>query len=314
MLFHCFISRIAMLLKKTPKMIKDPSFEQPGNLNANDLERLACSSFNDVACKIHEYWQDGPILILGLKLAGNNESIIETKIIFQGRMFKNKPKQIKASNIWPFGDQLVLNLSQLDCGLFEFKTKLTSELMDSSKLNYSITRHGQKLDQEELNKLGFKGFSCRIYLMPVEARKAQVLFLLYPLPVEELLTNNPLAGQDQFPGIAVHWEKIELGFDCNTLFDKPIGGPILPAILPGVAIKVGEKIPPTMEIHARMASLLRQIIEPECKDNYTTWAVRCKEIKRHGEIQFKYKTPEFIWPEPGHQDLTIGEDIIFYIN
>ena len=295
--------------KKASKVISNPSFTKLGNLTVNDFKRLSCTSFTDVARKIHESWDDEPILIVGLNLSQDNSEIANAKTLFQGILFKNDPKVIKASNLWPFGENLSLRLNEIECQQFEFKGQLTSELVDSSDLDFSILRDGEELDLEELNIMGFTGFSCRVFLMPVAAQRMKATLLLYPLPVDELLQANPLTKNERFPGIVIHREEFELGFNPTSLVDKPVGGPILPAILPGTSLKAGSKVPQMAEVQARCADLLRQVISPECKANHSTLNTRWEEIRAGGESQLKLISPEFIWPEPAPVERASGKII-----
>lgn len=292
--------------KKAGKVIKDNSFGKPANLTPNDLKRLACNSFDEAAGKIHEDWDNDPILAVGIELTQDNGSVNNAVTLFQGCLFKDDPKQIKASILWPFGDNLSLNIKDLECGLFEFKNRLSSELLDCDKLDWSITRRGVEIEDEDLSTMGFTGFCCRMYLIPIAAQKAKAIMLVFPLPIDELLKANPLAGDIRFPGIAVHKEEIELGFDPATLIDKAVGGPCLPAIIPGTALKSGGKVPPAAEIQSRCADLLRKVASPECKANHSTLGIRWDEIRAKGESQIKSITPEFIWPVLSTVERTTG--------
>lgn len=265
--------------KKAGKVIKHQSFGKAACLSANDLKRLACNSFDEAAERIHENWDSDPILAVGIALAPDNGSVSNAVTLFQGTLFKDYPKQIKASLLWPFGDGLSLNIKELDCALFEFKSRLSSEFLDCEKMDFSITRKGVELEDEALSTMGFTGFCCRVYLMPIAAQKAKTIMVIYPLPMDELLESNPLAADLRFPGIPVHKEEIELGFDPASLFDKIVGGPTLPAILPGTVLKAGGTVAPVSEIQSRSAALLRQVISPECKANYTTLGNRWDEIR-----------------------------------
>ena len=85
------------------KVIKDLSFGKQANLTPNDLKRLTCKSFDEAAGKIHEDWVDSnQILNVGIELSQDNRSVNVT--LFQGCLFKDNPKQIKASILWLFGD------------------------------------------------------------------------------------------------------------------------------------------------------------------------------------------------------------------
>ena len=85
-------------------------------------------------------------------------------------------------------------------------------MLDCAKLEFTFTRRGVELEEEELSTMGFTGFSCRLFLMPISAQRVKATMIIFPLPVDELLETYPLAEDLKFPGIAVHKEELELGY------------------------------------------------------------------------------------------------------
>ena len=149
--------------KKRQTVIKDPSFNHVKDFSVNDYKRLSVKSWNGVAESLHENYIGDPVVICGLKLSADNQAVTDASTILEGNIFSNESKSFSAAKLWPFGDGITLKIEKVDCKKFVFKYGLTSELLDHSFLNYCLVRqNGSMVSLEDLNTMGFTGFSCRI--------------------------------------------------------------------------------------------------------------------------------------------------------
>ncbi len=300
--------------KKRQTVIKDASFSHAVDFSVNDCKRLSVKSWNGVAESLHENYNGDPVVICGLKLSADNQVVTDAVTLLEGCFFKNESKSFSAAKLWPFGDGLTLKIEKVDCKKFVFKHGLTSELLDHSFLNYCLVRqNGSAVSLEDLNTMGFTGFSCRVFIQPVSVSTAKLTVLIFPLAAEQLMGDHPLAKEPGFPGIAIHRQEIDLGVKASSIFDKPMGSPILPAILPGNPFKSGQPIPKGSEIIAKLSAVLRCVTVPECKSNYSGLTERWEAITTGGKSSMKCKQPEMLWPETSACETQSGKKIIFEV-
>ena len=298
--------------KKRQSVIKDDSFDCSVDFSVNDCKRISVKNWSGVADALHESFNGDPVVICGLKLSADNHNITDSATILDGSIFRNEAKTFSTAKLWPFGDGLTLKIGKIECSKFVFKYGLTSELLDHSLIDYSLVRqNGSTVSLEDLNTMGFTGFCCRVFIQPVSVSKAKLTVLLFPLPAEQLTSDHPLAKDPGFPGIAIHRQEIDLGLKAAAIFDKRMGSPIVPAILPGSPLKTGQSIPKGADILAKMSAVLRCVTVPECKSNYNGLAERWEAITTGGKASLKLKQPDVLWPEASAVDAQSGKNEVF---
>lgn len=214
-----------------------------------------------------------------------------------GNLFVDE-KVISSSKLWSFQESLSLKFTQLECSAFKFQSQLSSELLDHSMVNYNFTKKkGEPVEREVVQEEGFNGFCLRAHIVPTSGTTANLWIVIYPVSVEELLAEYALSKNPKWPGILLSKSEIKLGPVYNAILDDPCGTPILPAIIAGSPLNRVAVVPPTKELLARQASLMRTATIPETKSSRSAMLERWEAIQEDGDRQFKRISVDPIWPE-----------------
>ena len=294
--------------KKPIPIIEHDAFSQTGEFSDSDFKTLLVANFEDAA-QLHEGWTDEPLVLIGMELAQDLLHVENAKALLFGRLFKSEPKTVAAKKLWN-SNAMQLKISDLDLSTFRFKDSMTSEWLDHSMVSHKFVdkNDGAEIPDDVLADLGCKGFSMKATLIPMSPEKAEVLLVAYPLPAADMAAEYACSNDHRYPGILVAREQVILGLKSASVTDSEVPTPICPVFTAQTAtVDDDSAFPPTSEIVAKMAALLRNVCIPETKiDHAAVWR-RWAEIKANGENNLKTTPPPILWPECAIPDPDTGE-------
>lgn len=299
------------MVKKGQIVIKDKSFSFKKTLTVNQAKRFACKGSGECHSLVENWNGDDPLFVPFVELSQDNKRVANANVALKGQLFSDP---VQATKLWEVDDSIILKLNKIDLSLFRFNGSLQSDILDHSQVEYSFNkkRGGEEVDPVEISQTGFEGFSLRAYLIPSSGLMSKLLITIYPFPEDVLFENYPQAKNTKFPGINANEVDISMGIDVATVLDRPVGSPILPAIIPGSPLSVVATIPPAGEILSRLATLLRTAVVPELRSSRSALFNRFDSIEEKGEENLKNIPPEVIWPEPEPVNNISGKEIFYF--
>lgn len=301
------------MVKKTgPKLIQDKSFSARKTLTVNQAKRFACKSADDCQSLVENWDNETPLFVPFVELSPDNERVINANVTLRGLTY---PESVPGGKLWEMEDSIMLKINRIELSSFQFKGTLQSELLDHSQLEYTFIkkRGGEEMDPAEIQDMGFEGFSLRAYIIPSTSLVSKLLITIYPFPEDLLIETYPQAKNNKFPGISGGELDINMGIEVATVLDKPVGSPILPAIIPGSPLSTIATIPPASEIISRLSTLLRSAIIPELRSSKSALFNRYDSIEEKGEENLKTISLEMIWPEPEPVASISGKILILFV-
>jgi hypothetical protein len=297
-----------------PVVILSDEFAGADELSAEQLDRLLVDNFTDVAGSLMSEWDaDGLVIIPMVTLNNTNSAISNANVILQGRMFHPK-KDVSAKRFFRTEDAAIqLVIKSLDARKFKFRGRLSSELLDCSDVDYSLTKEGRELTYEELSAMDFAGFCLRAFINPTPpAGWAKIDVSVYPLAEEELRAKYSLAADPRFPGLSLAHPTglVPMGPLSSTLFPEADWGcPIAPAILALTSTAAHPLSVTAKALKQALAGILRTNIKADNQRNYSYLIPRWEEILAKGQAGLSVGTPDFIWPSALVQLPDEGDDL-----
>ena len=275
-------------------MIQDPAFDSQEDITVDDLRKVAVKSFNDISNTIYKDWSNTPKVFVGLALSDDNSIIEKTSPVVIGEFPRHT---FPANSMWNFKEKLLLRFEALDLNKFVFNESMTSNLLDSSKIDYAfIKRNGILFSEKTLTGQGFHGFSLRLFLQPISTTLTKMTLVGYPLGVEELKKAHPLYDNPVFPGILLLQMNVLLGVSTTNLITTKYGSPILPVVKISKPLDDYDQIPSSRDISVAMSRTLRSITIPETRSSLKLLLNRWEEIKEKGGSSIRQLTPNVVWP------------------
>lgn len=181
-------------------------------------------------------------------------------------------------------------------------------------VNYNFTKKkGEPVEMEGIQGEGFNGFCLRAHIVPTAGTKANLWIVIYPGSAEDLTSEYAGAKNPKWPGILLSKSEIKLGPVYNSILDDACGTPVLPAIIVGSPLNVVPVVPPTKELVARQASLMRTATIPETKSSRAAMLERWEAIQEEGDRQFRKNTVDPIWPELLAEQADPGKNIFYFV-
>ena len=256
-------------------------------------------SFDEVPKTIYKDWSNTPKMFAGLTLSNDNSIIEKASPIVIGKFTRHT---FPANLMWNFKEKLFLRFEALDLNKFVFNGSMTSNLLDSSKIEYTfIKRNGALISEITLAGQGFLGFSLRLFLQPISTTLTKLTLVCYPLSVEGLKKAHPLYNNPAFPGILLLQMKILLGVSTTNLISTKFGSPILPIVKVAKSLDDYDQIPSSRDISVAMSRILRSITIPETRLSLKLLLNRWEEINENGASSIRQLTPNVIWPVTAEQ-------------
>ena len=277
--------------KKTV-VIGGDGFQGNTDLSPEQMKSLVVGSINDASSLFHK-WNGEVTCTLVAKLSNDNQSVEDCSCVLLGKIFNNK-KTIAMNGVWENVPALQLVMGTIDSSLFTFSSGTTSDLVDSSALDYEFLIDGKSVSDEEREEKGLLGFSCRIYLVPVGANLMRMYIILYPGPLDQLAETHVALPDARFPGTKLYSGDVDLVPNPLHLFKVRWGLPVVPTLLASAPATLS--LPSNADLRAAVCSTLRATIRPEVKSNFSTLNQRWLAIKEHGANQLKHTPLELIWP------------------
>ena len=286
--------------RKKPVTIRGPGFAQRRGLEVDDLETLRSDTKEDAFDDLIEDWNNKIMAFAVVDISQVNFSPTGAEVQLKGPIFDSpRGKSFKSSKYFNLSDRYTLVFGELDCSCFTFVNSMISNHVDSSQLDFEFKKDlaGPAVSDEDLRTAGFVGFTLRAYLNPTTATYAKLTILLFPLNMEQLLSQNPLAVSPYFPGISFAAPEIPFLPHFNDLLDgEPCGLPFLPALISEAPFNEDDR-PATAELIGSMAALLRTVAVPEAKAGISQTAARWEEIRLQGEPALKQSQAELLSPD-----------------
>ena len=257
-----------------PVVISSDEFNGTDELNTDQLSRLLVDNFTDVAGSLMSEWDtDKLIIIPTVTLCNTNSSISNTNVILQGRLFHPK-KDVSAKRFFRTEDTTIqLVIKSLDARKCKFRGRLSSELLNCSEVDYTLTKEGRELTSKKLSAMDFGGFCLRAFINPTPpAGWEKIDISLYPLDEEELRARYCMAIDPRFPRLSLAHPTglVPMGPLSSSFFPEADWGcPIAPAIL---ALTSTTKHPLSVSAKAlkqAVAEILRTNIKAGNKRNYS---------------------------------------------
>ena len=283
-----------------PKVIAGDGFKGTDLLSAADLRKLCANSTRDACDRLLGNWDGRVLAAVTMKLSNDNRAIANTQITLIGDLLDGQSKSFKASKFWDTAVSLSLLIHNFDASKFIFGSSLTSELIDSGVIPHSFVAEGsnEPLAAEDVAEAGIPGFSLRCHLYPISSAHVKMNIVLFPLPVQQLLTDFPLVESALFPGLNAIYGDIQLHpASTRVLPHKRWGSPVSFFLLGSSPPADSDTIPSTAEFKAALAALLRAVTKPDCKANASFLAAKWSQINDSGASALSKKPVELIWPE-----------------
>ena len=284
---------------KGPLHIGGDSFNGRRDLSARDCATLQANSVEEGINKVVPGYNGG---ITALTTAIITENRVSNFLFHtRGEMYADSTKSCKTSKFFNIQGH-VLTVHSIDSKIFAFHQGLSSDLVDSGKISFSIRKDGtdSALDTEDLTALGFDGFSLKLIVVPTAEIWAKFSLVLFPLGKAALLRKFPLAGDQRFPGLLLDSGHCRLSPGQGDILPQADwGNPILPILLSSTQFSDASGFPPSKDLRVGLATLLRRARRPVIKRDRATLAITWREIEAQGAGALcTERMPERIWPAP----------------
>ena len=246
------------------------------------------------------------MVVPGLSLNNENSKPSTLGLFLQGDLLK-KINKFPATKFWPLvtNKNVHIVFNQLPGNLFRFGNDMTSDLVDSSEIEFRFIKKVKYEDdviveKAEATELGVGNFCLKAHLIPTKPNRAAYYISLFPESEATLRRDHPLCCNPRFPGINILNGELNIHIKTSTWFkEKSTGCPILPAISLGANEASHPIILFLMKVVKEALSvLLCKALQPENKKNHTLLLPRWLAITTGGEKELHTCTPEFIWPLP----------------
>ena len=149
-------------------------------------------------------------------------------------------------------------------------------------------------DEYEQNRIG--SMSIRPYLIPLSATKVKLALVVYPVSKDQLTNDNQHAGKAAFPGLELTSFELDFFPVVKVDSDKTWGCPVIPLIKLGGSEDDFPHLPSTMDIKAKISSILRTAVKPDVKRDLRNLLQLWDTIQESGPSKLKEKRPDLLWP------------------
>ena len=287
--------------KRKQLMIRSDAFAGRDNLTWEDFEALRVTDKRDAADKLVDSWTGGVVGLTLFHLNNDRRKVENTEFLLLGTLFDDNVKVIATNKIFP-NSNAKLVLSDLNCELFTFFNGLTSNLVDSSELNYCFKNSaaGPNLSEEEVKERKLGPFSLRAYLSPSTENHMKLDIAIYPLDVGTLQDTFSLAADPRFPGIqlcTIGEVRVCPGQE-EILGDRSWGQPTVPAFLAATAFSASSPLPPTSLLRKAFASLMAAGVRPTFKRDFKFLKELWDKILKEGPGVLTAQPLDLCWPPP----------------
>lgn len=290
--------------KKATPSISGPGFNNPRNPSLAELRKLVVPSFERAVETVLPAagWQGGLYGAIGLSLSNDNRAVDKGSFMLFGKLAKAPADGIsaQAAKFWSGAGETKLELQVSDAAIFNFEDTLTSDLLDSSHVKHAFKHGDAVVSDADLATMGITGFCLRAVVIPTRETFAKITLVLYPLPLDELLEEHPLAENSLFPAISFSsLGEFALGPPAAGLrLPTPWGFPFWPVLTTPTEFSVAPNVPSGTDLRACMAAVLRKTSKPETKNGPAALHKRWEEVKEAGASNLKTSEPDKRWPLP----------------
>ena len=284
---------------KGPLHIGGDSFNGRRDLSAQDCDALQASSVEEGVNKVVPGYNGGITALTTAIIVENRVSnfLFHTR----GEMYAETAKTCKSGKFFNFSGH-VLTIHSIDSKVFVFHQGLASDLVDCSKVDFSIKKDGSNapVDPEDLIALGFEGFSVKLVVVPTSEIWAKFSLVLFPLGKSTLLQKFPLAGDQRFPGLLLDSGHCRLSPGQGDILPQADwGNPILPILLSSSRFSETSGFPASKDLRVGLATLLRRARRPVIKRDKDTLSTTWREIEAQGANALcAERMPDRLWPAP----------------
>ena len=286
---------------KGPTHISGEGFNGRDDFTRTHCNTLQASSVTEGVEKIIPDFNGGLASIITADISQDNSKVLRTRIHARGALYTELPKTFKSEKFFKFASY-IFTLSNLEADLFSFQSGLSSNLVDGSSFHFSFKKNPREeaASHEELEALGFRGFSLKLSLRPESELWMKFTLLLFPLSREELLTRFPFGDDEKFPALKLDGGQCRM---CpsqeDVLPEMRWGMPILPILISSTPFSQSSSYPASRDLRVGVAALLRRARKPEVKRDLEALEIRWTEIETQGSIALGAdRFPERIWPAP----------------
>ena len=283
--------------KNKEKVIEDEGFTKKAELSNDVIKKLIVPSYNEAAKTIIKNWKNGPILMVGAKLALDNKTLENIEPVLLGTLFRKTARKWVTTKFWNFKESCQLKLQPIDLSLFRFGEGLRSNLVDSKELAYSfVDSDGKEIPATTLADQGFNGFSIRLYLAPSSAYATKLKLVMYPASKDTLDNDHQYSQDGRFPGLLITSTEIDMGIAYSQVTDKSFGTTICPVLISQQQYDDTCEVPTAEHVVACISKLLRTAMTPETAPDHKALWERWGEIKREGVAKLRSMEREHVWP------------------
>ena len=288
-----------------PRAAKGPThISGDGFYGRDDLTSLHCNTLQAASIaegveKIIPDFNGGLASIITVELSQDNSKVLKTTIHSRGSLYTEQPKVFKSEKFFKFAGYQ-FTLANLEADHFSFQSGLSSSLVDGSAFHFSFKKANgrETASREELEALGFNGFSLKLILRPESELWMKFTILLFPLNRGALLNRFPCSNDEKFPALKLDGGHCRM---CpsqeDVLPEIRWGLPILPILI--AELPFDQTYPASRDLRVGVAALLRRARKPEVKRDLETLEIRWAEIETQGSIALgAERLPERIWPAP----------------
>ena len=245
-------------------------------------------------------WEGQLIGSVILDLAVDGESVTSSRLILRGRISK-EAIALQANKLWASGGKDLMLIVKVPTGE-EFKFNdgcMASNYIDDSNLEFSITKAGTVLEEDQWEAAGIGNFSMRIVAHLDKGANGpkgpmvKLTAMLFPLNRKQLQELSTVTKLATWPGIKCCEEKCSLFPDAMA---DGWGTPFKPLL--GVANRAGnsDKTPTAVHLRFAVAVLMRTAVVPEALASCASVQKRCKAIVADPAAAGS-KEPDIVWPE-----------------
>lgn len=278
-------------------------FKAKENLTDKHVKSLAIPGMGIPAEKKLEDlgWNGFVVGTIALRLTTDNRNIEGGEFQLHGTI-SNSSFTVPAKKIWEDADEAASVTFKLPTGnMFRFSTGLTSDYLDESEVEPAVyfrntLPDNPSLDPEEMVSLGIGNFCFRAIAFPASPGFVKVTFLVFPEGKSEILS-HPLASNPCWPGIRLFDGQIPL-FPLSSYKNLQWGQPFLPLFIPGSPWEAANNVPPSSEVLAKFAAIMRACAVPDTCRNGQSLATRWDELDEHGSSKLSTTRLEKVWPAP----------------
>ena len=245
-------------------------------------------------------WEGQLIGAVVLDLAVDGESVTNGRLILRGRISKDAIA-LQANKLWASGGKDLMLIVKIPTG-DEFKFDdgcLASNYLDEGDLEFSVTKAGTVLEEDQWEAAGIGNFSMRIVAHLDKAANGpkghllKLTAMLFPLNKKQLQELSTVTKLAAWPGIKCYEEKCPLFPDAMA---DGWGTPFKPLL--GIANRASNSDNTPMAVHLRyaVALLMRTAVVPEALASCASVQKRCKAIVADPAAAGN-KEPDIVWPE-----------------